>query len=173
MKPLPQILWILLLLILGIIIGQNAVGWILTALVGLLIFPKYWDAREDRGDDPFTGPRIVVSVLFTIAMAFGAWGKIGGVTTFAGSEAQAAVAGTLRDPSSAEFRNIVEGATATCGEVNGKNAFGAYAGFNSFTYADGMVRIEPSEPLVKDIPSMTAYYQEVADFARVKRRCYE
>jgi len=43
----------------------------------------------------------------------------------------------FKDPGSAQFRRIVtyrvaNGDTATCGEVNGKNSFGAYVGFKQF-----------------------------------------
>lgn len=38
------------------------------------------------------------------------------------------VAGLLRDPKSAEFRNQ----KGNCGEVNSKNAFGAYTGFQRY-----------------------------------------
>lgn len=56
----------------------------------------------------------------------------------------------LRDPDSAKFRNVrrfdhmMPGSPATdisvpvyCGEVNGKNAFGAYAGFQKFAVLAG------------------------------------
>jgi hypothetical protein len=43
----------------------------------------------------------------------------------------------LRDPASAEFRQIKigpdkEGVLMACGEVNSKNAFGGYVGFSKF-----------------------------------------
>lgn len=46
------------------------------------------------------------------------------------------IAGMLRDPESAKFRNVrlvqyLDGAVV-CGEVNGKNAFGGYAGYSDF-----------------------------------------
>lgn len=49
----------------------------------------------------------------------------------------------LRDPSSAQYRNVAARAGAVCGEVNGKNAYGAYAGFKHFIVYDGAVTIEP------------------------------
>ena len=57
------------------------------------------------------------------------------------AKAKDAAAQKLRDPDSAKFRNV-----ETCpdnehwfrGEINGKNAFGAYAGFSEF-YAIGSV----------------------------------
>ena len=49
---------------------------------------------------------------------------------------KARVAEGLRDPSSALIRNVFEvdnpNMTIICGEVNGKNAYGGYAGFTSF-----------------------------------------
>jgi outer membrane murein-binding lipoprotein Lpp len=57
------------------------------------------------------------------------------------SEVQSAVTYTLKDPTSAMYRNI-KGVkkttdkgisfTQVCGEVNGKNAFGGYVGFTQF-----------------------------------------
>lgn len=44
---------------------------------------------------------------------------------------------SFKDPGSAQFRNITAyrvatGDLAVCGEVNGKNGFGAYVGFKTF-----------------------------------------
>lgn len=50
-------------------------------------------------------------------------------------KAKETILSSLRDPSSAEFRNIIEAPEDfVCGEVNAKNAFGAYIGFATFTY---------------------------------------
>lgn len=44
-----------------------------------------------------------------------------------------AAANLLRDPSSAQFRNVrTDGDGYVCGEINGKNGFGAYSGFSEF-----------------------------------------
>jgi hypothetical protein len=50
-----------------------------------------------------------------------------------------AVKRKLRDPGSAEFRKLIayepgEGALVVCGEVNAKNGFGGYAGFEPFVW---------------------------------------
>lgn len=46
------------------------------------------------------------------------------------------IRGSLKDPSSAEFRNVFVsrkgGAPVVCGEVNSKNSFGGYVGFQRF-----------------------------------------
>lgn len=56
-------------------------------------------------------------------------------------KAKETVASQLRDPESAQFRNIIKtektsllefGIVTVCGEVNGKNAFGGYVGFQRF-----------------------------------------
>ena len=43
----------------------------------------------------------------------------------------------LRDPSSAQFTNVSIGpdGRTVCGEINGKNGFGGYAGSTRFTYS--------------------------------------
>lgn len=57
------------------------------------------------------------------------------------ADAKALAASQLRDPASAQFRNVksvTNGAgRAVCGEINGKNAYGGYAGFQDFVVADG------------------------------------
>ena len=46
------------------------------------------------------------------------------------------VAATLKDPGSAQFKNVVVYAggkqRTVCGEVNGKNSYGGYVGFRKF-----------------------------------------
>ncbi|MDN3524334.1 hypothetical protein QWY79_03535 [Halomonas sabkhae] len=64
--------------------------------------------------------------------------------------AKNAVAEKLRDPESAKFRSLdvfgPHGSIVVCGQVNGKNGFGAYAGFERFIseYEGGLVRLESS-----------------------------
>lgn len=50
---------------------------------------------------------------------------------------KSAVAAKLRDPGSAEFRNIIIQGDAMCGEINGRNGYGAYAGFVPFVVQSG------------------------------------
>ncbi len=53
-------------------------------------------------------------------------------------KAKETVANELRDPESAQFRNISKtkknefGVVTVCGEVNGKNAYGGYVGYQRF-----------------------------------------
>ena len=49
------------------------------------------------------------------------------------NKAKKIVAYDLMDPNSAQFRNVkIFGSSKVCGEVNGKNAVGAYTGFKWF-----------------------------------------
>lgn len=49
------------------------------------------------------------------------------------------VADLLKDPNSAQFQNVKVGYAGTvCGEVNGKNAYGAYVGFKRFMVSDSL-----------------------------------
>lgn len=60
--------------------------------------------------------------------------------------AKTAVADQMKDPSSAQFREVRRVDDAVCGEVNGKNSFGAYSGFQRFFVVDGQEPVlEPSE----------------------------
>lgn len=54
-------------------------------------------------------------------------------------DAKKRVANETRDPSSVQFRDVryvrqVDGSRAVCGEINAKNAYGGYVGFESFVY---------------------------------------
>ncbi|MEN7972783.1 MAG: hypothetical protein ABFR47_02990 [Verrucomicrobiota bacterium] len=52
----------------------------------------------------------------------------------------------LKDPSSAQFRNLniiyIEGAPIVLGEVNSRNSFAGYTGFKRFVAADTLIAIE-------------------------------
>lgn len=54
---------------------------------------------------------------------------------------KAAVIATLKDPSSAQFRNVVLKGGAVCGEVNAKNAFGGYVGFQHFVWSSSVYNV--------------------------------
>ncbi|EJL22694.1 hypothetical protein PMI01_04933 [Caulobacter sp. AP07] len=56
------------------------------------------------------------------------------------------IAHDLKDPSSALFREVHKTDQAVCGEVNGKNAYGAYAGFRHFIVESGNIAMEPDLP---------------------------
>ena len=69
-------------------------------------------------------------------------------TTLAGCNiqyhgAEQAVASLMKDPSSIQFRNVHYGINQdiVCGEVNAKNGYGAYAGFELFIYQNGKAEI--------------------------------
>lgn len=166
---LPHAAWIVALVLLTAYVGPNIFGWAITAFISVLIYPKFWfrEGRQPRG----LGVRTMLAVLFTCVIAYTAWSRINLPTI--SSEVEDTVAANLRDPSSAEFLDVIEGSTATCGEVNGKNAFGAYVGFKPFVYENGRVLFEPVEPSITDIEQRTAYYRELGEFAKAQQRCYE
>lgn len=71
------------------------------------------------------------------------------------SKGQDAVKAKLKDPSSAEFRELYFNQNAgmppmACGEVNSKNSFGGFAGYQKFMSAGS--------------PEMTFLESEVSDF---------
>lgn len=59
-------------------------------------------------------------------------------------KAKSAVAENLIDPDSAKFRNVEIIGSYVCGEVNGKNGFGAYAGYQKFAVLGSVVMLEES-----------------------------
>nr|WP_317892390.1 hypothetical protein [uncultured Sphingomonas sp.] len=78
------------------------------------------------------------------------------------SKAREALSGSLKDVRSAEFRNLTESSKADengvrliCGEVNAKNAFGAYTGFKKFmvpsTGGEAMIADDPGTASVLDL----------------------
>ena len=89
------------------------------------------------------------------------------------SHIEEAVAAELRDPSSAQFRNIREGTETACGEVNAKNAFGAYTGFRQFAYRRGIILFEPEQSAGFSTEQLTRYYEDQARFLRMQRQCTE
>lgn len=84
-----------------------------------------------------------------------------------------AVAAQLRDPSSAEFREIIEGQNTACGQVNAKNSFGAYAGFRNFVYHRGSVLLEPEESAGFNTQQLSQFYEDQVRFFRLQRACEE
>ena len=58
-------------------------------------------------------------------------------------DAKAAVLARLKDPDSAEFRNL----NGSCGEVNSKNSMGGYSGFERFVAIGNKVYFESQDRL--------------------------
>lgn len=65
------------------------------------------------------------------------------------AKAKSAVSQDFKDPESARFRNLGiyksttgKGGVSVCGEVNAKNAFGAYVGYRRFVANDDFDEIE-------------------------------
>lgn len=65
------------------------------------------------------------------------------------------VAASLRDPGSAQFRDVKSSGQAVCGEVNGKNAYGGYVGFKHFIVEAGEATIEPETPTERLSPGIS------------------
>ena len=59
------------------------------------------------------------------------------------AEGQKAASALLKDPSSAQFRNVKVSGKTVCGEMNGKNSFGAYTGFEPFMYESTGASLTP------------------------------
>ncbi|WP_298146319.1 hypothetical protein [uncultured Acinetobacter sp.] len=57
-------------------------------------------------------------------------------------KAQGAVKQLLKDPDSAKFQNM----DGMCGEVNSKNSFGAYTGYQRFVAAPDLAILETEVP---------------------------
>lgn len=67
--------------------------------------------------------------------------------------AERAVRGQLKEPGSAQFRDVrvnytEEFGVVACGRVNAKNEFGGYQGFRRFVFGDGRVILEKRDDVV-------------------------
>lgn len=60
--------------------------------------------------------------------------------------AKSDIASAMKDPGSAEFRNVTHAkygsSRVVCGQVNGRNGFGAMGGFRSFMYVQPLMRFD-------------------------------
>ena len=78
-------------------------------------------------------------------MKHGSWAKlslmlagtllVGGCGQADFSEAEKGVRSFLKDPDSAQFRELREVSGGVCGEYNAKNAMGGYVGYRPFKWA--------------------------------------
>ncbi|NQE62960.1 hypothetical protein [Caulobacter sp. RHG1] len=78
--------------------------------------------------------RTVIVAVLCLGLA-GCGGRIEKVKNLAANQ--------LRDPASAQFRNVRQGGAFVCGEINGKNGFGGYSGFTRFIGTDNSAVIDP------------------------------
>jgi hypothetical protein len=78
-------------------------------------------------------------------------------------DAHAAVSEQLRDPQSAQFRHdrLVADEKLVCGEVNGKNGYGGYAGFQPYIFyaTSHQAKISTGAP---DFSAIVNYHGDVA-----------
>lgn len=66
--------------------------------------------------------------------------------------AENAVSRSMKDPSSAKFMNSrLQYSGTVCGLVNGKNSFGAYAGYQRYVYYSGIAAIDDGSPSFSSI----------------------
>lgn len=75
---------------------------------------------------------------------------------------QKLAADQLRDPSSAQFRNTKRYGSYICGEINGKNGFGAYNGFVRFYGDENSASIDPSDyqRIIPNLPSESEQFEK-------------
>lgn len=81
-------------------------------------------------------------------MASGCGGQVGA--------AKEVVSRELKDPASAEFRDVKVAGPAVCGQVNAKNSYGGYEGFRRFVVVNGVAWIDreqtmPAQPTEADV----------------------
>lgn len=71
-------------------------------------------------------------LLLLALMAGLVFGGIWGYKQYQIYELKKAASSYMKDPESAQFRNIFMYKDRLCGEINAKNSFGAYTGFTRF-----------------------------------------
>ena len=82
-------------------------------------------------------------------------------------EAEDAVRSRLRDPDSAEFKDVAicDKPNAVSGLVNSKNAYGGPTGFQMFVFADGQAAVDAPEALARqNLPG---------EFSRLADLCFD
>lgn len=84
--------------------------------------------------------KFVLPVLFAAGLSGCQF--IPGTEANAIAQAKAAVSEKLKDPTSALFSDIKVVSGGVCGQVNGKNSYGAYEGNTGFVWKLGTVYIE-------------------------------
>lgn len=83
--------------------------------------------------------RLLIALIWLLALPV-----ISGCNPDAAIEAE--VKQNLKDPDSAQFRNIKRFPDdVVCGEVNSRNSFGGYAGYQPFAHVDGKVSFGAAE----------------------------
>ena len=87
---------------------------------------------------------------FACVLAIGGCSLVPGTAAHSQKQAERLVRLQMRDPASAQFRNEsvvhVNGTAIVCGEVNGHNALGGYAGFTRFMVASGSAMLDSGPP---------------------------
>ena len=134
------------LLGLALLPGETTV-WAGVFQVGIaIVFLVAGSLARRREPTPATNKAIswVATGLLTLALVIG--GRQANIALLemgfrgpSGIEARAKseVAAQLRDPQSAIFTNVKSHGIRVCGEVNGRNGFGAYAGAKRFVWQEG------------------------------------
>jgi hypothetical protein len=89
------------------------------------------------------------------------------------ADAKKVAANALRDPSSAQFRNVKavtnDLGAAVCGEINGKNAFGGYAGFQDFVVVGQRAWVQTGADASSSVEDLEA---ETEALRRHTAHCY-
>ncbi|WP_461344569.1 hypothetical protein [Brevundimonas sp. GN22] len=97
-------------------------------------------------------------LLAVVGLSLAACHMIDGTNQNLIKEAKKDVASVMHDPSAAEFRNLrvvkTGSMSVVCGEVNGKNRYGAYVGFTRF-----MSSPKNLAPLIEDLNSDNGFAQ--------------
>lgn len=169
MKNVPWFLWSGLFVVLGLVARPNLFGWAALLFAALLVWPLIWARRGAAGKQTFDKTRIFAAVLLTAFFGFATYEKVK-----SGNPIENAVGRLMLDPSTAQYRGVKIGSSGiTCGEVNGKNVFGAYAGFREFVVVDGQAAIMPESRTGLSVQEQTEYLKEVSSFYRTQRKCYE
>lgn len=90
-------------------------------------------------------------------------------------DAKSVVRDSLKDPSSAVFRDVTVNAKngTACGLVNAKNSMGGYVGMRGFLKTKaGSVEFEPSGEAIGDSAAKIAALQERLEFVeRLQKEC--
>lgn len=130
--------------------GRHQPQWGCIALVGVVLLLAYC-GRSDSDDDKQQNEPTKTESAQVVESDTGKYGDVGKQYAWI-SEGKRQIQAVLKDPSSADFRNVRfysgGGIPVTCGEVNAKNGFGGYTGFERFVAAGSQIAV--TESMVTD-----------------------
>jgi hypothetical protein len=101
---------------------------------------------------------------------------LGACTSSDLDKAKQAVKVNLKDPDSAQFKDVTVVTDIVCGQFNAKNSMGGYSDYEQFAYLDGALEINPHKIFVLCAPDKDGKFTKADrivlanDYAEAKKK---